>query len=101
MLIARSPNVIPFPVQRRTDPEPISIDGSTSEPESSPVLVEHDGSTYPLIVLITSLPIENLHQLQAATPRFGQEAWDWVVRHWPTLADSAASKMESEAVPRQ
>lgn len=100
MLIARSPNVIPFPVRHRTDPESISIAGATSEPESSPVLVEHDGRTYPLIVLITSLPIENLLQLQAAAPRFGQEAWDWVVQRWPLLAESIIDKTESAAVSR-
>ena len=77
--------VIPFPapvVRLHVPPPP---------PVAAPLLaVEHDGRVYSLATLLARLPDPVLDELDALVPRSAQEAWDFVVRRWPRIADAAA-----------
>ncbi|WP_428392511.1 hypothetical protein [Lichenicoccus sp.] len=80
-------SVIPFPapvVRLHIVPLP--------QPTRPLLVVEHDGALYSLATLLARLPDTVLDELDAMVPASAQEAWDWVVRHWPRVAEQAARR---------
>ena len=77
-----------FPVQFHTVRASADEGAHSPRAPADPVLVDHDGRLYPLNVLLAQLPSTHVVDLDTAAPRSGQEAWDYVCRHWPTLAAS-------------
>ena len=88
--------IIPFPRQPRV--VPIEHESGATPVTVIPSMVEHDGSTYDLEVLLRQLPPHCFREVEATAPRSGQELWDQVVRRWPgTAADAMGPSFRSES----